>query len=273
MSAQNVGPSPCCQNAPPRRSVVRVLDRPLVLLALALSLWAADSWQSKPAAQWNDKEVQKILTNSPWAKTISVSAGGLMDSDSAVGRGRRGFGGDDSPPRPGGADQMPGGGVGTPGGNVPSRGTENMDTQTASSMPLTVVWESALPVKLALARRKYGAEADTSPEAKKYLEEDRGYLIAVAGLPEALVQAGTARGKPALLQQTSLSVKGQPPVHPSDVEVEPPGKTSEVVFTFPKTTSFRSDDKDVEFSTQFGAVAVRYRFHLKDMLYQGKLEL
>lgn len=148
-----------------------------------------------------------------------------------------------------------------------------MDSPAAASMSVTVVWESALPVKLALARRKFGAEADTSPEAKKFLDEDPGYLIAVAGLPQALAQAGAARGKPALLQQTSLSVKGQPPVHPSSVELGPPGKTAEVVFTFPKTTPFRSDDKDVEFSTQFGNAAVRYKFHLKDMLYQGKLEL
>ena len=245
-----------------------------VPFALALGLWAADSWQSKPAAEWSAKDVQKILTNSAWAKVISVSAAGSMDSAAVPGRAARGLGGDDSPPRPGGgADQMPGGAGGAPGGNVASRGLDNMDSQAGSSMPLTIIWESARPVKLALARRKYGAEADTSPEAKKFLEEDAGYVIAVAGLPQALVQAGAARGKAALLQQTSLSVKGQAPVRPSGVEVGPPGKTAEVVFAFPKTTPFGSDDKDVEFSTQFGPVAVRYKFHLKDMLYQGKLEL
>jgi len=247
----------------------------LVPFLLALGLWAADSWQNKPAADWSDKDVQKVLTNSPWAKSISVTAGGLMDSAAMPGRGGRGFGGDDSPPSPGGAGQMPGASVGAPGGNVPSRslGDESLGGQTAPSIALTVAWESALPVKQALARRKFGAEAATSAEAKKFLDEDPGYLIAVAGIPDAIVQASAAHGKAALLQRTSLSAKGKPQLHASGVEVGPPGKVTEVIFTFPKNAPFGIDDKDVEFSTQFGAIAVRYKFHLKDMLYQGKLEL
>lgn len=242
---------------------------------LALGLWAADSWQHKPATDWSDKDVQKILTNSPWAKVISVSAGGFMDPGSMPGRGGRGLGGDDSPTRPDVAGQMPGGSLGAPGGNVPSRslGDEGLGSQTAPSIALTVVWESALPVKQALARRKYGAEAATAPEAKAFLDENPGYLIAVAGIPDGIVQASAARGKEALLQRTSLSVKGKPQLHPSNVEVGPPGKVIEVIFSFPKTAPFSIDDKDVEFSTQLGTVAVTYKFHLKDMLYQGKLEL
>jgi hypothetical protein len=247
----------------------------LVPFLLALGLWAADSWQNKPAADWSDKDVQKVLTNSPWAKSINVTAGGLMDSAGMQGRGARGYGGDDSPPSPGVAAQMPGGSPGAPGGNVASRnlGDGGLGGQTAPSIAVTVVWESALPVKQALARRKFGAEAATSAEAKKFLEEDPGYLIAVAGIPDAIIQASAAHGKAALLQRTSLSAKGKPQLHASGVEVGPPGKVTEVIFTFSKTAPFGMDDKDVEFSTQFGAVAVRYKFRLKDMLYQGKLEL
>lgn len=239
---------------------------------LALALWAADSWQNRPMADWSDKDVQKILTNSPWAKVISVSTGGLMDSGSMP-RRSGGFGSDDSQPRPG-ATQMPGASAGVPGGNVPSRGLDGgLDSQAGSSIPVALVWESALPVKQALARRKYGAEAGTSPEAQKFLDPNGSYVIAVTGIPDALVQASAARGKAALLAQTDLSVKGKPPLHATGVEVGPSGKVVEVIFTFAKTTPFSMDDKDIEFSTQFGAVAVRYKFRLKDMLYQGKLEL
>src|SRR5271155_3023006 len=47
-------------------------------LFAAVVLLAADPWQSKPFAEWSDKDVQKILTNSPWARPVSVSgaAGG-----------------------------------------------------------------------------------------------------------------------------------------------------------------------------------------------------
>jgi len=244
----------------------------LVPFLLALGLWAADSWQNKPMADWSDKDVQKILSNSPWAKVINVSTGGLMDSGTGPERGGR-FGGDDSQPRPG-ATQMPGASSGAPGGNVPSRDLDGgLDSQAASSIPVTVVWESALPVRQALARRKYGAEAGTSPEAQKFLDQNGSYVIAVAGIPDALAQASAARGKAALLAGTNLSVKGKPPLNATGVEVGPPGKVVEVIFTFAKTAPFSMDDKDIEFSTQFGAVAVRYKFRLKDMLYQGKLEL
>ena len=238
---------------------------------LVLSLCAADSWQSKPFTAWTDKDVQKILSNSPWAKVVNVSAGGLMDSAFMPGRGR-GLGGDDAPPRPGVSDQMPGASPDAPGGNMPSRslGEEPM---AAPSIPLTVVWESALPVKQALARRKYGAEFGSSQEAKNFLDEKPGYMVAVSGIPEAIARASAAHGKAALLERASLAVKGRPPLHASGVEAGPPGKTMEMIFVFPVIPPLSIDDKDVEFSAQFGALAVKYKFHLKDMFYQGALQL
>ncbi len=240
---------------------------------LALGLWASDSWQSKPMADWSDKDVQKILSNSPWAKTISVSTGGLTDSGSMPGRSG-GYGRDESQQQRAGGGQMPGASSGVPGGNVPSRGLDSgLDTPALSSIPVSVVWESALPVKQALARRKYGAEAGTSPEAQKFVDQNGNYTIAVAGIPDALVQASAGRGKAALLAETNLSAKGKPPLNATGVEVGPPGKLVQVIFTFAKTAPFSIGDKEVEFATQFGSVAVRYKFRLKDMLYQGKLEL
>ena len=243
-----------------------------VPLLLAFGLWAADSWQNKPFADWSDKDVQKILTNSPWAKGISVSTGASADSTMS-GRGR-GFGGDDSPGRPG-AEQMPGASPGAPGGNVPSRSLDGLDSQPVSSIPLTVIWESALPVKQALARRKYGAEAGTSPEAKKFLEDTSSYLIEVSGLRPSFFRG--PQNKTAILQNTTLAVKGKEPLHSSDIQSPGvnglSGKDVEVLFVFPKTETFSLDDKEVEFSTQFGSAAIRCKFRLKDMLYQGKLEL
>ena len=51
-----------------------------VLFALALTtalwapkLWAMDFWQLKPFLEWSDKEVQRMLGNSPWAKPVVLS--------------------------------------------------------------------------------------------------------------------------------------------------------------------------------------------------------
>src|SRR5436190_34514 len=79
------------------------------LLVFALSLWAADFWLSKPFTDWNDKDVDKMLHNSPWAKQIGVAVssggGGGMNSG---GRGKGGgrtsdIGSDASSPAGGGA--------------------------------------------------------------------------------------------------------------------------------------------------------------------------
>lgn len=243
-------------------------------LALALGLWAADSWQNKPAAEWSDKDVQKVLTNSPWSKNVGVAAGGPTDSGIMPGRDGRGIGGDESQGRTG-ATQMPGAGAGIPGGNVPSRTLDGPESQTAMSIPILVVWESALPVKQALARRKFGAEAGTSPEAKKFLDENGSYLIAVSGIPPSF--AREIQMKAAILHNTSLAVKGKEPLHPTDIQTGGvngmSNKDVEAIFIFPKTTAFDAGDKEVEFSTQLGPASIRCKFRLKDMLYQGKLEL
>ena len=42
----------------------------LLVLLLSALLWAGDPWKEKPYTAWTDKEVEKILSNSPWAKKI-----------------------------------------------------------------------------------------------------------------------------------------------------------------------------------------------------------
>ena len=42
-------------------------------LAASVSLWAADVWESKPFHAWTDKELENVLTSSPWAGKGSVT--------------------------------------------------------------------------------------------------------------------------------------------------------------------------------------------------------
>jgi hypothetical protein len=42
-------------------------------LAAATSFAQTEDWQSKPYTQWTMKDVQKVLSDSPWAKTIARS--------------------------------------------------------------------------------------------------------------------------------------------------------------------------------------------------------
>jgi hypothetical protein len=44
-------------------------------LAATTSFAQSEDWQSKPYQQWTMKDVQKVLSDSPWAKTIARSGG------------------------------------------------------------------------------------------------------------------------------------------------------------------------------------------------------
>src|SRR5665213_2876249 len=65
-----------------------------LLFLCALCMWAANFWTTKPFTDWDDKEVQKVLTDSPWVGRVTMSSGGGGGAPAAVagggGGGRRG---------------------------------------------------------------------------------------------------------------------------------------------------------------------------------------
>ncbi|MEE8200320.1 MAG: hypothetical protein V3R29_04045 [Candidatus Acidoferrales bacterium] len=44
----------------------------LVILLTATLLWAGDPWKAKPYTEWTEKDVEKVLTDSPWARRVEV---------------------------------------------------------------------------------------------------------------------------------------------------------------------------------------------------------
>ena len=66
----------------------------VLLFLCALYMWAADFWVTKPFTEWSDKEVAKLLSDSPWAAKTFVSAefGGGRGSGAGAGSGGRGGG-------------------------------------------------------------------------------------------------------------------------------------------------------------------------------------
>ena len=162
---------------------------------------------------------------------------------------------------------------------------------------MTIQWRSALPIRQALARARFGVEASTSPEARQFLEsEQSSYVIAVLGVPRSLLTGvGDASKsdavKKALLEGASLSIangkSANPPVaaihpvtsikpltsiKPIDTEFRVAGAI-DLFFVFPKTAPLTIDDKEIEFSIKLGQLAIKERFLLKDMLLKGELEL
>jgi hypothetical protein len=247
----------------------------LLVLLCAACAWAADFWTTKPFTDWSDKEVQKIITDSPWAGKVTMSTGLALtapDSGGGGGGGRGGGGrgggrssgpqGDSTAADPG----VAGGGGAGGGGDFGGGG--------GGGVSVTLFWQTAAPVKQALIKRQYGAEAGTSPEAKAKLDRvDQVYVLTMLNVPGFALAAAQGDKKAALLDSTMLSVNGKPALKAADVQVSGGRGAGYVSFLFPKTTTFAVEDKEVEFSSKFGTTTVKHKFKLKDMVFNGKVEM
>jgi hypothetical protein len=234
--------------------------KPLValLLAAASTLLAADFWTSKKFTEWSGKEVQQMTNNSPWAQMVSVPLGGG-----------------------GGAGEIGGGGGGKKGGRGGGRGGGGLgaDDDTggglaapaaSSTVSLVIRWHSALPIRQALARARWGAEAATSPDAAKLLAgQDEFYILAIrvpvrmlGADPEKAASASVLKiGKGAPFATTAVQLnRGQP--------------FSELYLAFPRAGhAITLEDKEVELTVALGRLQAKKKFQLKSMVFEGKLDL
>jgi hypothetical protein len=233
-----------------------------LLLLFALCAWAADFWQ-KPPEQWTDKEVQKMMTNSPWAReyTISIPPGGGGD-----------FGGGGGPGGGGGGGARGGGGG---GGDLGGGGGPPGSTNVQQLAPTVIArWQSALPIKQAFVRIKFGANAGTAPEARQLLEKaDTEYVIVLSGNLRRLLMGPSAGLKKLIMDASALNVKGKDPVKPTALDIALEKDANDMVFHFAKAPGFTADDKEIEFDTKFGQTPIKFRFRPKEMIYAGKLEM
>lgn len=144
---------------------------PLLFLCVLVG-YAEDFWKTKPYAEWTEKEIKKILTNSPWAKDVTTSfggpaAGGAGGGGGRGGGGRRGGGGGGGMGGGGGSEDASGGEGGAAGGGGMGGGGGAAPTLTAK-----VRFQTALPVKQALLKMKFGSEVATSAQAQELLERN-----------------------------------------------------------------------------------------------------
>jgi hypothetical protein len=248
-----------------------------LLLACAVCVWAADFWTSKPYTDWSAKELQKIVNDSPWAHKVDVELKVTMPTiksqSEGGGRGRGGSSGSGGLSSPDGTSSVANSGGDVRGG-VPGGAPASTDGPMTQTQPVILVWQTALPVKQALVKAKYGAEAATSAEAKAFLERaELYYVINVEGLPDTAAAAFEGDKKAALLQLTALNVKGKEPVHAVEVQVTARGRLVDALFAFPRTSPIVAEDKDLEFETKIEKLTVKSHFKPKDMVYHGKFEM
>ena len=262
--------------------------------ACTLVLFAADFWKTKDASQWTSEEINKILSDSPWARGKTVQPEQSQMRRGGGGGGRRGgFGGG----FPGGGGGFPGGGGGGyPGGNggggYPG-GSNGGDGSQAGPMNLTIRWDSALPVQQALMRQS-SSESDELKAATAATE--KYYVVSVLGLrmPRPRSRSNDSDDQTSdstsnnndgqrrnqndalrsqLLDAAQLAPKGKSSIYAQDVQIDGPGGIDGVRFLFPRTNPISAGDKEVDFILNIRRIKVEEKFKLNDMQYEGKLAL
>jgi hypothetical protein len=233
-------------------------------------LWAADVWEAKPFQDWTDKDVQKVVSNSPWSRPARAVLGNATPAapgrsgQPAVGDASSNESGVPKGREPAGAARM---------GSAPS--DFDQGPQISQQIPIIVRWQSALPLRQTQMRGKFGKEAATSPEAQKFLNDEPSiYVVGIAGLAGSIVSAGGGdQARRTIAEKSTLTVKGKEPLHPVGVDFVPNGSTVDVLIAFPRSMRITLEDQEVELASEIGRATVRYKFRLKDMVVRGKLEL
>jgi hypothetical protein len=251
------------------------------VVALGSAGWAGSSWYNDDPSQWSGTQIFQILHNSPWTKTLKVdvpfpgqesfgnqSSGNTTVNNSpppgAGGVGRRGMGG--------GSRQRTyssgGGGGGNSNASVRSGPTE-----------VTVQWQSALVVRMAAAKKNGEA---ANPASFKAGDE---YVIAIIGLPITAVGGPAASADSANtlspeqeqrlenhVKSSASIVRSHGALQPTKVEFDQ-GFDGRMLLHFPKSDPITAAEKSVEFRLALTKGELRKKFELKEMEYQGKLEL
>ena len=155
--------------------------RYVLVVPIAFGLLAAEdaAWKTKSIPDWSAEDAQQVLTDSPWAKSVTPTLSRVASNPGSSPGRRGGFGGVGIGFPGGGMGRR--GGYGYPGGGYPNDSSQRGDTTNSQTPPtLKVRWESALPVREAELKSR-----DTNAPT---IGEDH-YAIAVYGVPSRLINA------------------------------------------------------------------------------------
>jgi len=147
---------------------------------------------------------------------------------------------------------------------------------SAPKLPVTIRWDSALPVRQALLRLRSGEHLSGSQDVKGKLDKSpndpqKDYIITVIGLLTNHETRDRERLRKELIGDARLMRTGKAALMPENVV--PDTSAGAIQLFFPRTDPIRLTDKEVTFDMQFGSIRVEKNFRLKAMIYKGKLEL
>jgi hypothetical protein len=238
-----------------------------LLFTLVLTAFSKDFWDEKPFTEWTEQEAMKLISDSPWARPLTV-LGSILGAGQTVNIR---------------SSELPN--VATAGGGR-SSGTA-MSTGTAmgqsegfaanSPVPVYVRWLSSVRIRQALGRLGQIQSKAPESDARKFAEQPmEDYQIAVIA---PVMNAFNALSLEDFRQKTFLaSRKDKSKRIPLKSYTAPKDRSDGVaLFSFLRSLDgkpgFGLEDQELEFLAQGGKITLKASFKLARMLTDGKPDL
>lgn len=224
------------------------------MLSALIVMGADQAWKNKQYAEWTEDDAKEVMTNSPWAKSVTVTPVKTkgQTGQTETHRARIGFGGL-------GIGRSSSGGSGRRGGD---NGASNASPDQPAT--LAIRWESALPMREAeLKARDIGA-----PDIA-----DDFYAIAVYGIPRGMIADDSKQTQDELKRLAVLKREGKKDLKPTRVDILLRDSGPLVVYLFSKSAELNWRDHGITFDAQVSRLKFSQAFSTDDMTFHGKLEL
>lgn len=226
----------------------------LAAAPLAIAGAAADSW-----TDWNDRQVLRMLTDSPWARRRRVRLEWY----------RR----EPAPPR---AEDIPGAtgpNMRRPDGGNPIGGIGVPRTSLPLEADLIIRWASALPVRQARALYLYRAQQNQVRTLNELLEDEPEHaILEIHGLPAQMAHKGAGTVELAAVQGVRLRGARGRSLAPVKARADLAGLTLDLYVHFDRA-AIASLGGEVEVAADLQIAKFRERFRLSQMMYNGRLEI
>lgn len=227
------------------------------LFAGALVLLAADFWETKDPRDWSASEIERILTDSPWAHEADVSFVG--DRSSPIG------GGGNSPGQRSGRSRTPGG-IGLPdGGWGAPFTTGGLQASGMGKNQVIVRWSSALPIRQAL-RQVDALQIDERPDLLRDY-----YIVSLTHVPAGMARLSDTPER--LRTAARLTPKGRGTILAERIEVRPQPGTPGIDLYFPRGFGIGIEDRNVVFELSAESYVVSAKFKPREMAYRDEFGL
>jgi hypothetical protein len=248
------------------RKAILIVSTVIILAAVVFA--GNDPWKSKPYQQWDEKDVRKILGDSPWSKIIQVDA---------TWKNRKDLLPDDSTQPPATNTPSPAAKMGQSPpasantGAAPAAPPADPGTPAAQAT-FALRWVSSRTLQRAAARSAELAGQMKPEDAEKQLANPPDvYEVAVIGPDMRPFQ--TADEDTLKLSAALIDKKSKQKISPSKVEISRAAdgkKIQALAFIFPKKAAngepaIPEDEKSVDFNCDISGAKIHATFDISKM--------